>query len=119
MNDPRTYLLKRSCNYPVHVEAEYLYRPFRKEWFSMAVVDTSAYYILLANASLYMNSIITHGGWEYSDCQESSEYYRTCLTTMSKRLGSQTERSSEGVITTILGFLCHDVSGITDIAIFP
>ncbi|KAK5048052.1 hypothetical protein LTR84_006242 [Exophiala bonariae] len=92
----------------IHVEAEYLYRPFRREWFSMAVVDVSAYYISLANASLYMNRIKYQGSLEYSDCLESSDYYRTCLATMSKRLESNTERSSEGVITTILGFLCHD-----------
>ncbi|KEF52384.1 uncharacterized protein A1O9_11625 [Exophiala aquamarina CBS 119918] len=92
----------------IHVEAEYLYRPFRREWFSMAVIDTSAYFISLANASLYMNRMICPGGLEYSDCLESSSYYSTCLNTLSKRLSSRTERSSEGVITTILGFLCHD-----------
>lgn len=80
----------------------------------MAVIDTSAFYISLANASLFMNRITSHGGLEYSDCVESSGYYRTCLTTMSKRLSSRSERSSEGVITTILGFLCHDVSNVTE-----
>lgn len=80
----------------------------------MAVIDTSAYYISLANASLYMNRIRYQGGLEYSDCPESSDYYRTRLTTMSKRLEANTERSSEGVITTILGFLSHDVSDIAE-----
>lgn len=83
----------------------------------MAIIDTSAYYISLANASLFMNQITCHGsGLEYSDCLESSGYYSSCLTTMSERLSRHAERSSEGVITTILGFLCHDVSDPTETA---
>lgn len=80
----------------------------------MAIIDTSAYYISLANASLFMNQITSHGGSEYSDCPESSGYYSSCLTTMTERLSRHAERSSQGVITTILGFLCHDVSDLTE-----
>lgn len=75
----------------------------------MAMIDTSAYYISLANAALYMNRMIHNGGLEYSDSPESSDYYSTCVNTMSQRLSSLEESTSEGIITTILGFQCHDV----------
>ena len=45
---------------------------------------------------------------EYSDCDESAKYYSECLNQVSQRLESSTESLSQGIITTVLGFLCHD-----------
>ncbi|KIX06765.1 uncharacterized protein Z518_04741 [Rhinocladiella mackenziei CBS 650.93] len=81
----------------MHTEGDHVYRPFRYEWFSMAVVDYSAFY-----------QITNHSGTEYSDCVESARYFSTCLNQIAQRLGSKTDSISQGVITTILGFLCHD-----------
>jgi hypothetical protein len=95
--------------YIVNTEADYVYRPFRLEWFSMALIDRSAFYLSLANAALFFNQMTNHGSFEYSDCLESSKYYSECLNQVTRRLGSRTESVSEGVITTVLGFICHDV----------
>jgi hypothetical protein len=75
----------------------------------MALVDRSAFYLSLANAALFFNQMTKHGSFEYSDCPESSKYYSECLNQVTRRLGSRTESVSEGVITTVLGFICHDV----------
>jgi hypothetical protein len=93
----------------VNTEADCLYRPFRLEWFSMALVDRSALYISLANAALFFNQMTKPGSFEYSDYLESSKYYSQCLNQVTRRLSSRTESVSEGVITTVLGFICHDV----------
>ncbi|EXJ89649.1 hypothetical protein A1O3_02716 [Capronia epimyces CBS 606.96] len=78
----------------------------------MAVADTSAFCLSLANAALFMNQITTgrQGATEYSDCAESARYYSECLDQVTRRLASSTECTSDGVITTVLGFLCHDSS---------
>jgi hypothetical protein len=93
----------------VDTKADDYYRPFRSEWFSMAVVDRSAYYLSLANAAMFLNQVMNGGNFEYSDCVESSKYYTECLNQITRRLGCRMERVSEGVITTVLGFICHDV----------
>jgi len=102
-------VIKEDSQLTVHAEGDYLYRPFRIQWFEMAVVDSSAFYLSLANAALFLSRVNQQGGLEYSDCIESANYYSECLNQVTKRLASRTEGISQGVITTILGFLCHDV----------
>jgi hypothetical protein len=80
-------------------EADYLYRPFRQEWMSMALVDHSAFYLSLANAALFTMQMMEHKGFEYGEC----------LNQVARRLSSRIESVSEGIITTVLGFICHDV----------
>ena len=90
-------------------EGDYLYRPFRTEWFSMAMLDCTAFYLCLANAALFFNQFKFHKGIEYEDFAESSKYFSLCLRQVTTRLDSESDRASDGVITTVLGFLCHDV----------
>ena len=75
----------------------------------MAIVDSSAFYLSLANAALFVNRLDQQGYLEYSDSVESAKYYSECLNQITQRLASRTESLSQGVITTVLGFLCHDV----------
>jgi hypothetical protein len=93
----------------VNTGADYLYRPFRLEWFSMGLVDCSAFYLSLENAVLFFNQMTKQGSFEYSDHLESSKYYGECLNQVARRLSSRTECVSEGAITTVPGFICHDV----------
>ncbi|EXJ67458.1 uncharacterized protein A1O5_09471 [Cladophialophora psammophila CBS 110553] len=94
----------------MHNEGEYLYRPFRNEWFAMAVIDCTAFYLSLANAALFFHQMAQRKGCEHSDFEESSAYLSLCLNQVTERLGKESDHVSDGVITTILGFLCHDSS---------
>ncbi|KAH8887808.1 hypothetical protein GQ53DRAFT_843926 [Thozetella sp. PMI_491] len=89
-------------------EASLLYRPFRHEWFAMAVLDPSAYYLCLANASLFLFQHVTsQKNLEYSASAESTRYYSMCLKQVVTRLADAWESTTEGIITTILGLVCH------------
>ncbi|KIW65371.1 hypothetical protein PV04_07637 [Phialophora macrospora] len=92
----------------MHVEGDYLYRPFRNEWWAMAVVDCTAFYLSLANAALFFHQRTLNKGSEYSDFEESSKYLSLCLNQVTTRLNQGPDNVGEGVITTVLGFLCHD-----------
>lgn len=75
----------------------------------MAVADYSSFHLSLANAALFLNQMVNQGGLEYNDCSESLNYFNVCLKQVSQRLGNNFDCISEGLLTTILGFLCHDV----------
>ncbi|KAB5547258.1 hypothetical protein GE09DRAFT_206157 [Coniochaeta sp. 2T2.1] len=95
----------------MHGPAGPAYRPFRMEWFAMAVADQCAFYLCLANAALFYHQMTGgEGGCEYSDCDESARYFSLCMGMMTERLGSGSDAVSEGVVTTVLGFLCHDAA---------
>ncbi|EXJ56868.1 hypothetical protein A1O7_07212 [Cladophialophora yegresii CBS 114405] len=74
----------------------------------MAVVDCTAFYLSLANAALFFHQKTINTGSEHSDFEESSKYLSLCLNQVVHRLKQEPENISEGVITTVLGFLCHD-----------
>jgi hypothetical protein len=85
-------------------EAGYIYRPFRAEWFSMAILDLSSYYLCIANAALFMDQRVTRRtSLEYTDSVESTKYYSRCLVQVTTQLACKTQRISEGVINNYLG----------------
>ncbi|KIY03501.1 uncharacterized protein Z520_00192 [Fonsecaea multimorphosa CBS 102226] len=92
----------------MHSEGDYMYRPFRNEWFAMAIIDSTAFYLSLANAALFFHQMTERRGCEHSDSEESSKYLSLCLNQVAQRLEMESHNISQGVITTILGFLCHD-----------
>ncbi|KAK3942915.1 hypothetical protein QBC46DRAFT_379076 [Diplogelasinospora grovesii] len=106
----------RELFYFMHGESASIYRPssFRLEWFAMAMLDQSAYYLSLANAALILNlrrkNLTASCGFEYSEYPESSKYYHICLSQVTRRLGDVMEGVSKGMVTTVLGFICHDSS---------
>jgi len=105
------YAIATNYSSKVSGEASYVYRPFRVEWFNMAILDPCSYFLCLANAALFMYQHITHKkSLEYTDSAESAKYYSQCLSQLTHQLASETERFSDGVITTILGFVCHSGS---------
>ena len=74
----------------------------------MALLDPSSYFLCLANAALFMDQYVTRRtSLEYTDSVESTKYYSKCLTQITRQLGCQSLSISEGVITTVLGFVCH------------
>jgi len=77
----------------------------------MALLDPSSYYLCLANAALFMDQHVTRRtSLEYTDSVESTKYYSKCLTQVTRQLACQSQSISEGVITTVLGFVCHSFS---------
>ncbi|QKX60564.1 uncharacterized protein TRUGW13939_07709 [Talaromyces rugulosus] len=90
-------------------EADVVYRPFRTIWFSMALVDQSAFQLSMANASMFLAQRKDPDGFRYETCSESLTYFGQCLSLVTKRLEDPKDRLSEGVITTILGLICHDL----------
>jgi len=58
---------------------------------------------------MFYHRTIAGGSYEYSDYEESANYFSCCTSLLARRLGCPGEGVSEGVINTVLGFLCHDV----------
>jgi hypothetical protein len=75
----------------------------------MALVDQSAFKLSMANASMFLAQRKDPDGFRYETCSESLTYFGQCLSLVTKRLEDPKDRLSEGVITTILGLICHDV----------
>lgn len=80
------------------------------EWFATAIADRCSFYLCLANGAMFYHQMIEGGSFEYSDYDESAKYFSNCTGLLAQRLGHRQDGVSEGVITTVLGFLCHDVS---------
>ena len=93
----------------VTAESDYVYRPFRTIWFTMALIDASAFKLSMANAAMFLAQRKNPEGFRYEKCSESLEYYGQCISEVTRRLGNRSDCVSEGVITTILGLVCHDV----------
>ncbi|KAJ9610418.1 hypothetical protein H2200_005195 [Cladophialophora chaetospira] len=74
----------------------------------MAVTDSTAFYLALANAAVFFNQITLGKGSEHSDFEESAKYVGICLSQITARLKRELNNISEGVVVTVLGFLCHD-----------
>lgn len=75
----------------------------------MALVDQSAFKLSMANASMFLAQRKDPNSFRYEACSESLKYFGQCLSLVTKRLEDPKDRTSEGVITTILGLICHDV----------
>lgn len=75
----------------------------------MALVDQSAFKLSMANASMFLAQRKDPNGFRYETCSESLKYFGQCLNLVTKRLEDPKDRVSEGIITTILGLICHDV----------
>jgi hypothetical protein len=93
----------------VNNDADYVYRPFRTVWFSMAMSDASAFHLSLANAAMFLDQRIHAHSFSYDKSIECLKYYGQCVNQISRRLESFDDSVSEGVITTVLGLICHDV----------
>ncbi|KIV90794.1 hypothetical protein PV10_05402 [Exophiala mesophila] len=92
----------------MHTEGDSLFRPFRYEWHAIALVDSSAFHLYLANAALFLFQVSNKSSIEYGDCVEAGQYFGTCLAQLARRIGNQSDSTSPGLITTILGLLCYN-----------
>ncbi|PYH85714.1 hypothetical protein BO82DRAFT_429211 [Aspergillus uvarum CBS 121591] len=90
-------------------DKDYVFRPFRSVWFSMALTDPSAIFVALANAAMFCDQRVRAQEFRYETSSECLAYYGRCVRQVRARLGSVKESLSEGVITAILGLICHDL----------
>ncbi|KAF5860959.1 hypothetical protein ETB97_000869 [Aspergillus alliaceus] len=93
----------------MQAEVDYNYRPFRAVWFSMALHDHSAFKLCMANAAMFLDEATHPETFRYETSGEALMYYGQCVNQITHRLGDSTDCISEGVLTTILGLICHDL----------
>ncbi|KAH8430860.1 uncharacterized protein LDX57_008524 [Aspergillus melleus] len=90
-------------------DSDYVFRPFRAIWFSMAMTDASAFLVSLANAAMFLDQIHQRKAYQYEKSVECLTFYGKCVKEVTRRLENSNDRVSAGVITTILGLICHEL----------
>ncbi|GKZ36305.1 hypothetical protein AbraIFM66950_007339, partial [Aspergillus brasiliensis] len=90
-------------------DRDYVFRPFRTVWFSMALTDPTAILVALANAAMFLDQRLRAQTYQYETSAECLSYYGQCVQQVTHRLGDARESLSQGVITAILGLTCHDL----------
>jgi hypothetical protein len=65
----------------------------------------------MANAALFFGA---ETGDQDAETAESVKYYTMSLHSVTRRLQDPVDGVSEGVMGTVLGFACHDVSSALD-----
>ncbi|KAI0200008.1 hypothetical protein F4808DRAFT_174180 [Astrocystis sublimbata] len=102
---------RRSLARFLFTQAQDSYRPFGYVWLStIGLSDAAACYITLANAVLYKNMKPGDAKPEFSTSVEAMKWYTLSLQSIAKRLASPNDGSTQGLITAISGFICHDSS---------
>ncbi|CAJ2512400.1 Uu.00g054150.m01.CDS01 [Anthostomella pinea] len=90
-------------------EARATYIPFRFPWLSMGLSDPAAWHITMANAVLLRNMAPGSSRKpEFNSNVEAMKWYTLSLGSISKRLADPSEKDSEGLVTAVAGFICHD-----------
>ncbi|KAJ6121126.1 hypothetical protein N7523_005406 [Penicillium sp. IBT 18751x] len=64
----------------------------------------------MANAAMFLDEARNPGTFRYEDSAEALRYYGQCVEQITARLSNPDDCTSEGVITTILGLICHDLA---------
>ncbi|KAI1429936.1 hypothetical protein F5Y12DRAFT_781557 [Xylaria sp. FL1777] len=91
-------------------EARSSYLPFRTPWLFIGLADSAAWYITMANTVLFRKMKLGDVKPEYNTDTEALKWYTLSLQSISKRLADPNERSKEGLMGAITGFICHDIS---------
>lgn len=95
-------------------EADFVYRPFRSSWLRIGLSDRVAFDLWLAQAVVIRNGLVHKNNAIaynelFADTSEASSYYCKSLHQLTLRLNDREDCISEGVIATIMGFICVDV----------
>jgi hypothetical protein len=90
----------------VHTRSNRTYKPLAEVWFTIGIADRSAFHLTMANAVMLFAE---ETGSKGSETTESMMFYTMSLRSVNKRLQDPVDGISEGVIGTVLGFVCHDV----------
>jgi hypothetical protein len=79
----------------------------RVTWITIGMSDSSAFNLTLASASV---ALAQESNPAARETIESMKYYTTSIRALKQRLQDPVDSTSDGVISTILGFACLDVS---------
>lgn len=84
----------------------------------MALFDASAFKLSMANAAMFLDEINHPTTFQYERCREALVYYGQSVREVTSRLADPVDRASEGLMTTVLGLICHDVRILYDLPNF-
>lgn len=87
-------------------------RPLGPIWFTVGMVDKSAFQLTLGNAAYCFNketSLYKGQVFDRGETEESMRFYTAAMESVERRLRDPVDGVSEGVIGTVMGFACHDV----------
>ncbi|KAJ5112876.1 hypothetical protein N7456_001410 [Penicillium angulare] len=75
----------------------------------MALCDSSAFQLCMANAAMFLDEFHHPTTFQYEKSHEALTYYGQGARQVTRRLADPDECASEGLITCVLGFICHDL----------
>ncbi|CAG9977263.1 unnamed protein product [Clonostachys byssicola] len=90
-------------------ESEYINQPLHRIWVRMGFSDPTALHLSMATTLLLWNRKNNVPILKITDDMEPVRYYTKALKDLSVRLSDPFDRTSAGVIATVIGCLCHDV----------
>ncbi|KAF5003983.1 hypothetical protein FDECE_9483 [Fusarium decemcellulare] len=93
----------------IAAESEYINQPFHTIWVRMGFSDPTALHLSMATTLLLWNRKNNIPVLKVADNMEAVRYYFKALKDLSTRLSDPFDRTSAGVVATIIGCLCHDV----------
>ncbi|KAJ3550113.1 hypothetical protein NM208_g143 [Fusarium decemcellulare] len=93
----------------IAAESEYINQPFHAIWVRMGFSDPTALHLSMATTLLLWNRKNNVPVLKVADNMEAVRYYSKALKDLATRLSDPFDRTSAGVVATIIGCLCHDV----------
>jgi hypothetical protein len=87
-------------------------RPLGPIWFTVGMIDRSAFQLTLGNAAYCFNketNLYRGEVFEGGETEESMKFYTMAMESVKRRLRDPVDGISEGVIGSVMGFACHDV----------
>lgn len=96
----------------MHDSMEITPRPLGPIWFTVGMIDKSAFQLTLGNAAYCFNretGLYRGQVFDSGETEESMKFYTMAMESVKRRLRDPIDGVSEGVIGSVLGFACHDV----------
>lgn len=85
-------------------------RPLRDAWFTVGIQDEAAFYTVLSNSALHLDSM-QNGGKRASETTLSTQYYSRAIKSIMKRFHNLSDPGVlDGLIGAITGCMAHAVS---------
>lgn len=88
-------------------------RAFHTVWIRAGLSDSTCCYVSLASATIFFEQGSEHLDVGYIRNRQAELYYCKALSSLNARMSDTNSLHNAGVITSILGFLCHDVGTAT------
>ncbi|KAF4468831.1 hypothetical protein FALBO_4279 [Fusarium albosuccineum] len=93
----------------IAAESEYINQPFHTIWVRMGFSDPTALHLSMATTLLLWNRKNNVPMLRVTDNMQAVRYYSKAVKDLSTRLSDPFDRTSAGVVASIIGCLCHDV----------